>query len=61
MLNTFNWLTADEDLISIRPKESQDQPLNMTGQKMNLVFWMSVVFFPLAVIGSGMVTWWRRR
>jgi ABC-type uncharacterized transport system involved in gliding motility auxiliary subunit len=61
MLNTFNWLTADEDLISIRPKETQDQPLNMTGQKMNLVFWMSVVFFPLAVIGSGMVTWWRRR
>ncbi|MCL4402413.1 MAG: GldG family protein [Acidobacteria bacterium] len=61
MLNTFNWLSSDEDLISIRPKEAQDQPLNVNGQRMSLLFWMSVVFFPLAVVGSGMVTWWRRR
>jgi len=61
LLNTFNWLTSDEDLISIRPKEPQDQQLAITGAKMNLIFWFSVVCFPLAVIGSGVVTWWRRR
>jgi ABC-type uncharacterized transport system involved in gliding motility auxiliary subunit len=61
MLNTMNWLTSDEDLISIRPKEASDQKLNITGQRMNLLFWLTVVFFPLAVVGSGMVTWWRRR
>jgi ABC-type uncharacterized transport system involved in gliding motility auxiliary subunit len=61
LLNTFNWLTSDEDLISIRPKEPQDQQLNVTGKRMNMLFWLSVVFFPLAVIGSGVVTWWRRR
>ena len=61
MLNTFNWLTSDEDLISIRPKEPQDQQLNITGNKMSMLFWLSVVFFPLAVVGSGVVTWWRRR
>jgi ABC-type uncharacterized transport system involved in gliding motility auxiliary subunit len=61
LLNMVNWLSSDEDLISIRPKETQDQQLNMNGQKMALVFWFSVVLLPLAVVGSGMVTWWRRR
>lgn len=60
-LNMVNWLTSDEDLISIRPKEPEDRRLDISGQKMNLVFWLSVVFFPLAVISSGMATWWRRR
>ena len=30
-LNTVNWLTRDEDLISIRPKEPEDRRLNITG------------------------------
>jgi ABC-type uncharacterized transport system involved in gliding motility auxiliary subunit len=60
-LNIMNWLTADEDLISIRPKSPEDRPLNISGQKLNSVFWLSVVIFPLAVVGFGMVTWWKRR
>jgi len=28
---------------------------------MNMVFWLSIVFFPLAVVGFGMATWWKRR
>ena len=60
-MNMINWLTADEDLISIRPKSTEDRPLTMTTQKLNLVFWLSVVIFPLAVVGFGMATWWKRR
>jgi ABC-type uncharacterized transport system involved in gliding motility auxiliary subunit len=60
-LNMVNWLTSDEDLISIRPKEPENQQLNISGQKMQVLFWLSVVLLPMAVIGSGMVTWWRRR
>lgn len=60
-LNMVNWLTSDEDLISIRPKEPQEQRLDISGQKMSMIFWLSVVFLPVAVIGSGLVTWWRRR
>jgi ABC-type uncharacterized transport system involved in gliding motility auxiliary subunit len=60
-LNMINWLTADEDLISIRPKASEDRPLDMSAQKLNLVFWLSVVIFPLAVVGMGLATWWKRR
>src|SRR5580704_16036025 len=29
-LNTINWLSSDEDLISIRPKEPEDRKLTMT-------------------------------
>ena len=46
-LNMINWLTSDEDLISIRPKEPEDRPLNMSAQKLSMVFWLSVVIFPL--------------
>ena len=60
-MNTVNWLTADEDLISIRPKSTEDRPLAMTAQKLNLVFWLSVVIFPLGVFGFGMAAWWKRR
>ncbi len=60
-LNMINWLTADEDLISIRPKAAEDRPLNLSAQKLNMVFWLSVVIFPLAVVGFGMATWWKRR
>jgi ABC-type uncharacterized transport system involved in gliding motility auxiliary subunit len=61
MVNIVNWLSSDEDLISIRPKLPEDRPLNMTSRRLNATFWLSVVGFPLAVIGFGLITWWRRR
>ena len=61
MVNIVNWLSSDEDLISIRPKSPEDRPLNMTSRRLNATFWLSVVAFPLAVIGFGVITWWRRR
>ena len=60
-LNTFNWLSADEDLISIRPKETEDRRLEISGNRMNLIFWWSVVLLPLCVVGGGLMVWWRRR
>jgi ABC-type uncharacterized transport system involved in gliding motility auxiliary subunit len=60
-MNTINWLTADEDLISIRPKSTEDRPLNITGQKLSLVFYLSVIVFPLAIVGFGLAAWWKRR
>jgi ABC-type uncharacterized transport system involved in gliding motility auxiliary subunit len=60
-MNMINWLTADEDLISIRPKAPEDRPLTITGQKISLIFWLSVIVFPLGVVAFGMATWWKRR
>jgi ABC-type uncharacterized transport system involved in gliding motility auxiliary subunit len=57
----INWLASDEDLISIRPKEPANQPLNVNARRASMMFWLSVVFFPMAVVGIGLGTWWKRR
>jgi ABC-type uncharacterized transport system involved in gliding motility auxiliary subunit len=59
--NTVNWLSSDEDLISIRPKDTENQAMNLTGQRGAMMFWLSIVIFPLAVVGMGLGTWWQRR
>ncbi|HEX3876169.1 MAG TPA: GldG family protein [Bryobacteraceae bacterium] len=59
--NMVNWLSSDEDLISIRPKETEDRPLNVTTQKLNMIFWLSILVFPGAVVAFGLAAWWKRR
>ena len=57
-LNTFNWLTSDEDLISIRPKEQEDRRLNNNAPR--ATGWVAVML-PATVIIWGLMVWWRRR
>ena len=61
LLNMMNWLTSDEDLISIRPKEPEDRRLRVTGAGLRMIFLSSVIFLPLIVIFSGVSVWWKRR
>jgi ABC-type uncharacterized transport system involved in gliding motility auxiliary subunit len=60
-VNMVNWLSSDEDLISIRPKSREDRPVNLTTQRMQVTFWFGVVVLPLLVVGTGFFTWWKRR
>jgi ABC-type uncharacterized transport system involved in gliding motility auxiliary subunit len=60
-LNVMNWLTADEELISIRPKDPEDRRLNITGGALRGMLFFSVIGFPLFVILSGVSVWWKRR
>jgi ABC-type uncharacterized transport system involved in gliding motility auxiliary subunit len=60
-LNALNWLTSDEDLISIRPKAPEDRRLNISGTGLRMVFFTSLIFLPLVVIVSGVSVWWGRR
>jgi ABC-type uncharacterized transport system involved in gliding motility auxiliary subunit len=60
-LNTVSWLTAQENLIAIRPRESSDSRLNITPQGINLIRWFSLLLLPGAVIATGIYTWSRRR
>ncbi len=60
-LNMLNWLSADEDLISIRPKDPEDRRLNLTSRQMASLFYGSVLFVPLLIIAAGIGVWWRRR
>jgi ABC-type uncharacterized transport system involved in gliding motility auxiliary subunit len=60
-LNMMNWLSSDEDLISIRPKDPEDRRLNISTRQMSALFYSSMVFLPLIVVLSGFAVWWRRR
>jgi ABC-type uncharacterized transport system involved in gliding motility auxiliary subunit len=60
-LNMMNWLSSDEDLISIRPKEPEDQSFVMTRSQSNLVFYWSLFIMPFAILLSGVMVWWKRR
>ncbi len=60
-LNMMNWLSADEDLISIRPKEPEDRRLSMTRNQMAMVFYSSVLAIPLLIVAAGVSVWWKRR
>ncbi len=60
-LNTMNWLSSDEDLISIRPKEQDDRRITMTRAQLTLVRTTSQFLLPLFVVVAGVGVWWRRR
>ncbi len=61
VLNMMNWLSSDEDLISIRPKEPEDRRLTLTRRQMSTVFYSTVIFLPLLIIIGGISVWWKRR
>jgi gliding motility-associatede transport system auxiliary component len=60
-LNALNWLSSDEDLISIRPKEQENRNITMTGAQFNWVRISSQFLLPAALLLVGMSVWWRRR
>lgn len=61
VMNMVNWLSADEDLISIRPKPPESQQLNLTNAQMSRLFYGGVIGLPLLIIVAGFTVWWRRR
>jgi ABC-type uncharacterized transport system involved in gliding motility auxiliary subunit len=60
-LNMMNWLSSDEDLISIRPKEPEDRRLMLSRRQMSMIFSSSVIGLPLIVVVAGLMVWWKRR
>ncbi|HVH71074.1 MAG TPA: hypothetical protein VNB49_08210, partial [Candidatus Dormibacteraeota bacterium] len=60
-MNTMNWLSSDEDLISIRPKDRDDRRITMTKSQLNWVGITSLGMLPLGIVIAGVWVWWRRR
>ncbi len=60
-LNIMNWLSSDEDLISIRPKEPENRPLAMTVRQMRVLLYSTLIAIPLFIVFAGLSVWWRRR
>ncbi len=61
VMNMVNWLTSEENLISIRPKQHEKQHLNMTAEQMRRVLFLGVFGLPLVIIVLGVGVWWGRR
>jgi ABC-type uncharacterized transport system involved in gliding motility auxiliary subunit len=61
LLNMVNWLSSDEDLISIRPVEAEDRRITLTKAQMSMVRSVSQFLLPLIVILAGISVWWKRR
>jgi len=60
-MNTVNWLSQQEGLIAIRPREASDRRITLTENLRVGMFWISIVFIPAIVLGAGVFSWWRRR
>ncbi len=61
LLNILSWLSSDEDLISIRPTDPENTPLDLTSSDMTRLFLLTVVGFPAVIAFLGVSVWWRRR
>jgi hypothetical protein len=60
-LNTVNYLTDEEHLISIRPAKTPVRPLTLTATQAQVLFLVPMVLLPLGVIAAGIGVWRSRR
>src|SRR3954453_2321813 len=60
-MNIVGWLSQQENLISIRPKEPDDRRITMTSTVQTDVTILSLLIIPGMVFASGFYAWWRRR
>jgi ABC-type uncharacterized transport system involved in gliding motility auxiliary subunit len=60
-MNIVGWLSQQENLISIRPKEADDRRITLTATQQANITWLSLLIIPGAIFGSGVYNWWRRR
>lgn len=60
-MNIVGWLSQQENLISIRPREADDRRITLTAAQQNNITWLSLLVIPGVVFGGGLYSWWRRR
>ncbi len=60
-INSINWITNQEDLISIRPKDDSGQPIMINQVDARFVFYTSLVILPLLIAIIGIVIISRKR
>jgi ABC-type uncharacterized transport system involved in gliding motility auxiliary subunit len=61
-MNSLNWLSEEEQLISIRPKSQDEAKVkSLTGGQLRLVTYFSIFAVPLILILAGGIVWWKRK
>lgn len=61
LANMFNWLAADEELISIPPKSPSEATLVLTPMQLRMLNVTAIFLIPLLVLAAGAFVWLRRR
>jgi ABC-type uncharacterized transport system involved in gliding motility auxiliary subunit len=60
-MNALNWLSQQENLIAVRPRQPEDRRLTLTADQQNLIAILTIFIIPGLVFATGVYTWWRRR
>jgi ABC-type uncharacterized transport system involved in gliding motility auxiliary subunit len=57
----FDWLTGDDDQISVPDKSAPDRALSLTQAQLGAISVVFLVAVPLVLAASGLLIGWRRR
>jgi len=60
-MNSLNWLSQQENLIAVRPRQAEDRRLTLTADQQNRIMILSLFIIPGLVFATGIYTWWKRR
>lgn len=60
-VNMVNWLSGDDNLITIQPRNATDGRIDIDRNALYLIAFSFLIVLPLAFIITGAVIWWRRR
>lgn len=61
LTGSLDYLTEQEQLISIPPKPPSTPQLTLTQEQQNLNLWITLLLMPVLVVLGGLAVWWRRR
>ena len=60
-INLVNWLSGDDNLITLQPRGTADSNINIDQTILYLIAIGFLIVVPLAFMITGAVIWWRRR
>jgi len=60
-VNSVDWLSGEENQISIRPRQLRSSRFRLTAEQFTIVFILAVLLLPELLLIAGIVVWWERR
>lgn len=60
-VNAVNWLSVEDNLISLEPRAARDSELTLTMPKLYFILFTFAIILPVAFALTGLAIWWRRR
>jgi ABC-type uncharacterized transport system involved in gliding motility auxiliary subunit len=60
-LNLLNWLSHDDNLISINPRSAPDTRLELSQTQQLIIAVVFLIILPLLLVGLGLRIWLKRR